>query len=146
MLTPCPLPSVRSRRTDATVATSSAALGLPGQASDAFPAEGTFLGSTQGSPRSAAVTITCFSAAASSALLGALGDGVGVLSAGVAATVVVGSVPAPDPPQPVIAATIISAEPGRRLLFSPRPPRTAATWKDRQSKILTSAASSRVSF
>src|SRR5919112_1243765 len=78
MLTPWPLPSVRSRRRDATVSTCLVAVGLPGQASAAFPAEGTFLGSTHGLPRSAGPTIARFSAAASAALSGADGDGLGV--------------------------------------------------------------------
>ena len=92
-----------SRRTDATVSTCPVALGFPGQASTAFPAEGTLSGCTHGLPRSAAVTIARFSAAASSAVLGAVGDG---LAAGVALTTVRGpSARGPsvvDRPQPAL--------------------------------------------
>jgi hypothetical protein len=69
------------------------------------------LGSTQGLPRSAAVTIDCFSAAMSSALLGVVRVGVGLGDAGALAEVLglaTGGLSV-DPPHPAPPAKITTA-------------------------------------
>ena len=108
-----PLPSVRFRFSDATVVTLSTLLGWPGHASSDFPpVVGAFLATTHGLPRSAAVTIAFFSAAASSALVG-VGVGVGVLAGALA--LASGGAGGSDPPQPTPQTKISTADPAAAI-------------------------------